>query len=337
MKPSEAIELLKIAFVNKMQVLIKGPAGCGKSDVIDAAIAAVGADVITKHASTEDPTDARGLPAMSEDEHGMRVAQFFPFDDLAKMIHATKLTVVHLEDFGQASAAVQKAYMQLLLRRSINGHKLSPFVVFVGSTNDTKHMAGVEGILEPVKSRWHTIVELTPDLEDWVTWAVSHQMPAWLVAYVRSCPDILGEFKPTKDLTNSPSSRTVAAVGRWDNIGIHSMEVWAGSVGTGRAAEMVAFREGALNVPDANLCLRDPLHAPLPDKSMLSMFYATVMAIAYKTTPANFANAITYCARLGKSYEVLLVKDAMRRNSTLSISPAFAIWASDPVNQSITL
>jgi len=334
MKPSTLIPFLAKAFKNRMQVLVKGSPGIGKSDVIDSAAQEVQADVITKHPSVEDPTDARGLPGKSEID-GVQVAKFYPFDDLYRLISATRLTVCHLEDFGQASPAVQSAYMQLLLRRSVNGHRLSDHVVFVASTNDVKDQAGVGGLLEPVKSRFHTIIPLEISLDDWVNWAIDHNLPAWLVAYIRSCPDALSEFKPTKQLTNSPCPRTWAAVGKWDLMDIADVEVWSGAVGQGRAAEAFAFREAANKLPDPDACLLAPDSAPLPEKPSLK--YAMAIAIAYRTGQKNFEQAIRYTGRIGKPFEVLTVKDSLRRSPALAQTQAFARWASDPVNRDISL
>ena len=334
MKPSELTSFLTTAFSNRRQVLIKGSPGIGKSDVVDQAIAACGAVGLIKHPAVEDPIDAKGLPGHDTID-GLKIARFFPFDDLYAMMTATKLTVVHLEDFGQASPATQASYMQLLLRREINGKKLSPDVVFVATTNDTKDCAGVGGLLEPVKSRFHTIIELEVSLDDWVNWAITNNLPPALVAYIRSCPDALNEFKPTKQLTNSPCPRTWASVGKWESQGVTSQEVWAGSVGKGRAAEYLAFREEALSLPDPDACLLAPDTAPIPDKP--SMRYAMSVAIAYRVSPSNFEQAIRYTSRIGKAFETLTVTDSLRRNEKLAKTTAFARWASDPVNRDVSL
>jgi hypothetical protein len=330
MRPSLLTSFLANAFKNKMQVLIKGSPGIGKSDIIDQAVASIGAEGMTKHPSIEDVTDARGLPGHGEID-GVKVAQFYPFDDLYRLIVAPKLLVCHLEDFGQACPAVQAGYMQLLLRRSVNGHRLSDNVVFVASTNDVKDSAGVGGLLEPVKSRFHTIIPLEISVDDWVNWAIDHNLPAWLIAYIRSVPDALNEFKPTKQLTNSPCPRTWAAVGKWDSLGVADIEVWSGAVGKGRAAEAFAYREAALAMPDPDACLLSPDTAPIPDQP--SMRYAMAIAIAYRVNERNFAQAIRYTGRIGKPFEVLCVKDAWRRNPELVNTQSFVRWAVAPENK----
>jgi hypothetical protein len=334
MKPSELIPWLAKAFKNRRQILLKGPPGVGKSDIIDAAIRLAGAHGITRHPSVEDPLDVKGMPAKVTLEDGTEIAEFLPFKDLHQLLTATSLTVVHLEDFGQAPASVQKAYMQMLLRRQINGYKISDWVVFVGSTNETGQSAGVEGLLEPIKSRWHTIVTLQVCLDDWTVWAIDHNMPKWLIAYIRDFPDALNEFKPTKELTNSPCPRTWASVGRFSNEDDNKLEVWTGAVGIGRAREAYEYYE-SFRMPDADACLLDPLNAPLVNKP--SLRYAMTAAIVYRSTAKNLDACLIYTGRMGKAFEVLCMTAAHRKDPKIAGCPAFGRWASDPVNRDIAL
>lgn len=335
MKPSELIPFLVDSFQNRMQVLIYGDPGVGKSDVIDQAGMLAQANILTKHPSVEDPIDSKGMPASIDVGNGLKIAKFLPFEDIYQLLTATKLTVCHLEDFGQAPVAVQKAYMQLLLRRQVNGHKLSDHVVFTGTTNNVGTMSGVDGIIEPVKGRWDTIIPFHVDLNDWVNWAIDHNMPPWLIAYMRDVPQALHEFKATKDLKKTPCPRTWAAVGKWSNIRKNILEVWAGCVGSGRAAEAFKFWEGSVSMPDPDACLLDPHNAPLPEKP--SLRYAMSLAIAYRANGKNLEQCLIYTGRIGKPFEVLTVQTAHRKEPKIAASTAFARWASDPVNRDIAL
>ena len=80
-----------------------------------------------------------------------------------------------MDDLGQAPPAVQAAAMQLILARRINGSLVSDEVCFVAATNRKNDKAGVARILEPVKSRFAAIVELTPCVEEWATWAADRE------------------------------------------------------------------------------------------------------------------------------------------------------------------
>jgi hypothetical protein len=45
--------------------------------------------------------------------------------------------------------------------------------------------AGVSGILEPVKSRFTTIIEMEPDVDDWTNWATSNNIRPEIIAFIR--------------------------------------------------------------------------------------------------------------------------------------------------------
>jgi len=215
MKPSQLQAFLKVAIKEKMPVLVKGAPGIGKSDIVTQVTEELKCDLIIEHPVVSDPTDFKGLPFPKGEE-----ADFLPFGSLKQIIETNKPTVFFLDDLGQAPPAVQAACMQLILARKINGHKVSDQVTFIAATNRRIDQAGVQGLLEPVKSRFVSIIELTPDLEDWCKWALENNMPPELVAFIRFRPNLLFDFTPTKDLVNSSCPRTVANVGKLINMGI---------------------------------------------------------------------------------------------------------------------
>ena len=126
-----------------------------------------------------DPTDYKGLPALPRP--GDTEATFIPFGELSRAINATRPTVWFFDDLGQASPAVQAACMQLVLARRINGHALPDCITFVACTNRRADRAGVSGILEPVKSRFVSIVNLEPDIDSWC------QKVGLFAEYISSC------------------------------------------------------------------------------------------------------------------------------------------------------
>jgi hypothetical protein len=334
MSPNRTVKFLVNAIRNRRNVLLIGDPGIGKSDVVDRASEEAGAANITKHPGVEESIDGRGLPVRN-DVDGKVCASFAPFDDLFQLIHATKLTVCHLEDFGGADVAVQKAYMQALLRRQVGQWKISPEVVWIATTNDVKDQAGVQGMLEPIKSRFHTMVRMQVSLDDWIQWAIDHGMPAWLIAYMRDFPDSLHQFKPTKQLTNSPCPRTWAELGKWDLQGERDLEVWAGCVGEGKAAHALRYCEDEFSMPDPDMCIMDPHNAPLPTKSSIAL--ALTAAMAYRMTAKNFGQISTYLLRIGKPEEVMAVQRGYHRNPSIVESTAFARWVTNPENRDIVL
>jgi hypothetical protein len=320
--------LLCAAFKNKRQVLVKGPPGCGKTYIIEEAAKLVNMDVILFHPAMSDPTDAKGMPRVHADgDH----ATFLPFGDVWRAIKSTKPTVFFMDDLGQGSESVMKALMQLVWGRRLNGHTIPDHVVFCGATNDVGHKAGVTGIIEPLKSRFHTIVELECSLDSWCGWALKKvpAIPIELIAFLRSVPAALNEFTPTKELTNSPSPRNWEHFADWLNDGVRTFEVLAGCVGKGRATEYLAFEDMCKNAPSLDAILMNPDTEPVPDDEHPAMRYLVSTGLAARAKRANMDKIARYLNRMPQPFRVLCYRDAFTRDKDIAKTAAFVGWATD--------
>lgn len=330
LRPQQLSDLLAQTIKARLPVLVTGAPGTGKSDVVSQAARDAGADLIISHPVVADPTDAKGLPWPSKDgDH----ATFLPFGELAQAIKATKPTVWFLDDLGQASPAVQASFMQLLLARRINGHALSDKVTFVAATNRRSDRAGVSGILEPVKSRFATIVELQPSLDDWCNWALNASMPAEVIAFLRLRSELLHNFKASAEMENSPCPRTWAHVGKLVALGLPSeleFAAYTGAVGEGAAAEFTGFLRIFRDMPNPDGVLLDPMKAEIPKTP--SALYAISAALAQRANPNNFERVATYATRLYDAghgeFGVLTIRDSYRRDAQICNTPAFIKLAS---------
>lgn len=327
MKPSQLRRTLAVAFENKLKILIKGAPGIGKTEIVQAAAKAAKADLVIMHPAVSDPVDFKGLPAVVG-----KHAEFLPYGQLRKLIEADSLTVCFIDDIGQAPHAVQAALMQLIQQREIDGHKISEHVVFCGATNDSSHMAGVQSILEPVKSRWHSIVELTADQTEWVRWAQKQNIREEILAFVMfRGMEVLHNFKPTRDLCNSPSPRTVAAAAALFGAGLYTHDILAGACGEGWAAEFLGFLKVYQNLPDPDECIKNPEKARVPATDDAATLFAIAVAVSLRATKENFANVTKYLKRLPKEHEVFAVRDVIAREKTLQNTAAFSNWAVENV------
>ena len=337
MKPSDLLTFLAQAIPARLPVLITGAPGVGKSDVVAQATAAADADLIISHPAVADPTDAKGLPFPNPEGDA---ASFLPFGELARAMRATRSTVWFLDDLGQATPAVQASFMQLLLARRVNGHVLPDCVSFIAATNRREDRAGVSGILEPVKSRFGAIVPLDADLDDFCAWWIAQGLPAEPVAFVRFRPDLLCDFQATADLTNSPLPRT------WHNVGkllrldlpeplLH--EAITGAIGEAAATEFSAFRRLYAELPSIDGILVDPDAAPIPESP--ATLYAVVTALGMRTNQQTFPRIARYAERLMESargeFAALLLKDAVRKDTSVTQTPDFVRIATGELGQLI--
>lgn len=323
--PREMKDILRAGLPNKMPVLIKGAPGVGKSDIVAQVVDELEYEILLTHPVVSDPTDYKGLPMGFKDKNGEMVARFLPFGDLAIMLEAKVPTVVFIDDLGQAPAVVQAACMQLILARRVNGHKVSDKVVFLAATNRREDKAGVTGILEPVKSRFAAILELEPTVDDWIEWALQHEMPPEIIGWVNwRKMDVLMGWKATADIINGSCPRTIANAGRWISIGQKSIAVLAGAIGEGAASDLTGFLRVYEQLPNIDAILQDGSHGTVPKDP--SALYAVTSALVCSITKGNAEQVIKYGNRMPVEYCTLLVRDAIRKDGSIQKTKAFTDW-----------
>lgn len=335
--PKQLKRLLVPSIQAKELVLIKGKPGVGKSAIEIESAAEAGAENIIMYPSVADPTDAKGFPFMVDG-----VAKFVPFDDLKRvfdLVGIGKLAVLFLDDLGQGSPAVQASFMQLIDR--IRGK-----IAIIAATNRRSDRAGVQGLLEPVKSRFSTIVELEVSLDDWVEWAFNNNVPASVIGFLRNRPELLSKFEPTADITNSPSPRTWAALGRMMTVTQNDTSirqaVFSGAVGEADATAFLGFLEILEKAPDPDYILMDPEKAKLPLAEDPGIAYAVALALAYRANQKNFGSIAIYAKRMYAidglaEFSALLLRDSARVIGEKEISqiPAFMKLAGEPVAKAL--
>lgn len=321
MTPEQLKETLVKLIKAGLPALIVGQPGVGKTEIMCQAAEDVGANVIVSHPVVSDPTDYKGMPYASEGK-----AEFLTFGDLQQMIDAGTRTVVVFDDLGQAPSMVQAALMQVLGKREINGKKISKHITFLAATNDRNHHAGVTGMLEPVKSRFATILRLKTSLEDWIKWAITHDMPSELIALFRFDANIWDKYKwkPTAEIENQACPRTIAYMGKLHNAGIVGMSEFAGAVGEGLASEYLGFLKIVEMLPTIDGILLNPDRAEVPEES--SALYAISTTLASKITKDNLSRVLKYLHRIPEEFMILCMKDAAMRESKILQCKAAIEW-----------
>jgi hypothetical protein len=322
---SQLHQALTFLFKNKENALIKGAPGIGKTDCIKQVANELGMDLIISHPVVSDPTDYKGLPFADTNN---KEAHFLPFGELNQLINADKPTLYFLDDIGQASESVQKSCMCILLERRINGFKISDYVTCAAATNRREDKAGVQGILEPVKSRFATIIELEADADDWIVWAINNNMPTSLVSFIRFRPEQITAFKATRDMVNTPCPRTIAAVGRIQNAGVPDdirFDLFKGAVGEAFAVEYNAFLRIWMSLPSVDNIILNPAKVDIPKDP--ATLYALSGALAEAINDVNSDAIMTYVERMPPEFGTVVVKDAITRWDGLSRTKAFINWS----------
>lgn len=337
MKPSETLTLLTAAITNRLPVLLAGAPGVGKSDLVALATAGCGAHLILSHPAVEDPTTPGGIPWPNAITGR---ADYLPCGALADLITATEPTVWCMDDLGQAPASVQAAYMQWILARRVNGMSLPDCVSIVACTNRRQDRAGVNGILEPVKSRFATIVEVEADIDDWCSWAIDAALPIPVIAMLRYRPDLLSDPKPTTDMTNSPSPRTWANLAKLVALNLPMAirhAAYSGAVGEGAAVEFMAFETMFGSLVAVDDILLNPQTADIPIKP--SELYAVSTALASRAAVGTIGRILIYAERMLSighgEFAVLTCRDCVRRDNAIKTTAEYIRASCGPIGKMI--
>jgi len=349
LNPDELFTLLVACVRAKYPVLVTGAPGIGKTSIIQQVAAYLGCGLQISHAVVDSPLDYKGHPyawmeqeepvcdttkeAFSSRARSHPKATFIPYGDLEKLIKADRLMIHFADDLGQASDIVKAAYMQLQLGRKINGHKVSDDVVFLAATNRKEDAAGVTRFLEPLKDRYHTIVQLKTDSKQWVAWAQKNDLAHEVWGWIRQSPQFLDGFKPTSDFSRTPTPRAVHQLSDMHRLNFPpemQLRIFSGIIGEEAAVSFVTHLKYYAKLQDPDLVLADPMKADVPDDPAL--LYALCGSLVPRANKKTIGAIVKFAGRLEDSgfaeFGVLLVKDASMRNpKDLMSSMEFIEWA----------
>jgi hypothetical protein len=189
-------------------------------------------------------------------------------------------------------------------------------------------MAGVTGILEPVKSRFASIVELEYNTEDWCAWAYRNNMPGDLISFNQFRPELIEKSVASKDIVNSPCPRTVAYVGKMYNAGLPiemEYETIKGAVGESYAIEYLAYKKIFATLPTTAEIEMNPTGTRVPYNT--SEQFALMGNITTAITPRNIDSFATYLRRMPEELMAAAMKNASVKLPEIMNTEAFAQWA----------
>jgi hypothetical protein len=255
-KISEATTLITRAFKKKRPVFLWGPPGIGKSELVQGIgdSGELGSTlVIDMRLALFEPTDLRGYP-VPDLKSG--VMKWLPPADLpSKEVAAQYDTViVFLDEMNSAAPSVQAAGYQLILNRRIGQYELPDNVVMIAAGNRETDKGVTYRMPKPLENRF-VHFELRVDFQDWVNWAVQHDIHPDVVGYLSFAKGDLYNFDPAS------SSRGFATPRAWtftseliedaDDLadGLQT-DLVAGCVGEGVAVKFMAHRKIAGDLPD---------------------------------------------------------------------------------------
>lgn len=311
---SEFRALLEKAIPAGMRVLAVSPPGCGKTAVTEQVVSALKQRCWPICMPLVGPEYISGYPYRVNGK-----ASHAPFGVLAEALESEQPGTIILDELGGATESTVKAALRFVQFGDIGDKRLPAHVSMVALSNDVTHAAGVMGLFEPMKDRWHTIVHLDYSVEDTVAYGLANDWDVGVLAYINGgCASNGGntaipvfDWKPSRDMRRAGATpRSYDYASQWLKRGVEDKAVIEGCVGPGHATALLAYRALMKDLPSLTDILSDPQNASVPENPSARYLVATTLAA--KMDGGTFGQAIQYLKRMPKMFRILSVRDCRR-------------------------
>lgn len=320
MSPSEVAASLNDLLDIHQPAFIWGPPGIGKSDIVAQVAKTRKIELEDVRTNTLDPVDFRGfpMPDAAKNEMSWLRPDFLPTKGKG---------ILFLDEFNSAAPAIMAAGYQLMLNRRIGKYKLPPGWDVIAAGNRAGDRAVVHTMPSALANRM-VHIDLEVSLPEWIVWAEQHNIATAIRSYVRFQPQYLHFFDPTTNPRAFPTPRSWAFV---DKILSKHMppnrefELIKGTIGEGVAGHFVAHQRVEKDLPKLEDILSNPTTLPAPQSP--SVMHAVVTMLGSHVTTKNFGKMLQYIERIGKEFQILFVKDSIRKDDTIGDTPEFSAWS----------
>lgn len=338
MRPSHIRTILEREFTSTASqthtpVMLWGPPGVGKSQIIAQIAQSHGVPLIDIRLSQMEPTDLRGVPFRKGDLVEWSVPALLP--DVGR--HGSR-GILFLDEITSAPPTVTAAAYQLILDRRLGDYRVpGGWVIFAAGNRYGDR--GVTYIMPTPLANRFTHYEIEPDLEDWVAWAHASGIDQRVIAFLRFRPDLLFDFNPAQNPVAFPSPRSWEYVHRalvkFGDAPQLLLDALQSCVGQAAGVECKAFVEHMTELPDIDAILQGE-SAPVPQA--VDLQYGVAAALVRRAVQARdmphakvvYGNILRYAKRFPqREMGVMLVTDMHRSvGKPLFGVPEFASWAS---------
>lgn len=200
------IELLALAHRANVPALLIGPHGVGKSEISEAAAAAMNIEFISRDLSLMEPPDLVGLPQIKDGATSFLPPEFLPRE-------SGRGGLLLIEEINRAPRYMQASCLELLTSRRLNSYSLPENWLPIACINPKTEGYMVDLLDAALMSRFMRI-EVTAATKPWVQWARASGIHPKVIEYVENVPNALDESKGGSNPRSwSYASKTLLAAG----------------------------------------------------------------------------------------------------------------------------
>ena len=337
MRPAQLLTILDCEFTstrdgNHTPVMLWGPPGVGKSDMIRQTGQRHAAPVIDIRLSQMEPSDLRGIPFRSGDFVEWAAPAILP--DAGR--HGEQ-GILFLDEITSAPPSVSAAAYQLILDRRLGEYEVPDGWAIFAAGNRQGDRGVTYTMPAPLANRFSHF-DVDTHLDDWVAWAYQHGIDERVIAFLRFRPELLFDFDPAHNPVAFPSPRSWEFAHRsLQKVGA-STELLQGAlqacVGPAAGIELTAFVNSLDKMPDLDDIVAGK-EVPVPDE--IDLQYAVAAALVGRAIRAQdsedaeqiIGRILDYAGTFPqREMGVMLVSDLHRAiGERLFQVPEFATWA----------
>jgi hypothetical protein len=339
MRPAHIAIVLEQEFLSTSEghhtpVMLWGPPGVGKSQMVLQAGERHGVSVIDIRLSQMEPSDLRGIPFKNGDRVEWAIPAMLP--DEAR--HGAN-GILFLDEITSAPPSVSAAAYQLILDRKLGEYQVPDGWAIIAAGNRQGDRGVTYSMPAPLANRFAHF-EFETHLDDWILWAYANNIHEGVIAFLRFRPELLFDFDPAHNPVAFPSprswefaNRAIHKFGDMPHLITSSLQA---CVGPAAGIELAAFIQNLDKLPDLDAILRGE-EIPVPDE--IDLQYAIASALVGRAIrakdggngKATYGRILDYASKFPtKEMGVMMVSDLHRAvGQELFSVPEFAPWAND--------
>lgn len=337
MRPAQLSTILDREFLSAQEghhtpVMLWGPPGVGKSQIIAQVAARHGVPMIDIRLSQMEPSDLRGIPFRIEDRVEWAIPSMLP--DAKR--HGPQ-GILFLDEITSAPPSVSAAAYQLILDRRLGAYQIPESWAIFAAGNRQGDRGVTYTMPAPLANRFSHF-EVEANLDDWVVWAYANNIDERLIGFLRFRPELLFDFDPAHNPVAFPSPRSWEFAHRaLQKFGDHPellLPTLQACVGPAAGLELNAFIENLDRMPDLDAILRGE-EVAVPRE--VDLQYAVASALVGRAIRAKgsadardiHGHILDYASRFPlKEMGIMLVSDMHRAvGQNLFAVPQFSKWA----------
>jgi len=337
MRPAQLSILLDKEFLSAQDghhtpVMLWGPPGVGKSQIVAQVAERHQVSVIDIRLSQMEPSDLRGIPFRINDVVEWAVPALLPNAE-----RHGEAGILFLDEITSAPPSVSAAAYQLILDRRLGAYEVPDHWIIVAAGNRQGDRGVTYTMPAPLANRFSHF-EVETNLDDWVYWAYQNGVDERIIGFLRFRPELLFDFDPAHNPVAFPSPRSwefahraLQKFGEVPDLLLGSLQA---CVGPAAGIELKAFVDNLDRMPDLDAILRGE---EVPTPTEIDLQYAVASALvgrairAKGSEPAQevYGRILDYAGTFRqKEMGVMLVSDMQRAvGEELYQVPQFQEWA----------